>query len=72
MTQPQPQKPGTQSGPETAASRELDPTYSLLKTNLEEIAQKHRQFFGTLKIELSFREGKIDTIAVERRQTFKN
>jgi hypothetical protein len=51
---------------------DLDRIYSLLKSKLEEIEQEQRYFFGTLKLELNFREGEIETVAVERRQTFKN
>jgi hypothetical protein len=51
---------------------DLDRIYSLLKSNLEEIEQEQRYFFGTLKLEVNFREGEIETVAVERRQTFKN
>ena len=50
----------------------MDQIIALLKTNLKEIEQEHRDFYGTLKLELNFREGEIETVAVERRQTFKN
>jgi hypothetical protein len=39
---------------------------------LEEIEQVRPMFYGTLTIEVNFREGKIETVAVERRQTFKD
>jgi hypothetical protein len=45
---------------------------TLLKTNLEEIRSQSPLFFGSLSIEVSFREGLIETVAVERRQTFKD
>jgi len=43
-----------------------------LKTNLEKIAKEKPLFFGTLKIDINFREGEFETVAVGRRQTFKN
>jgi hypothetical protein len=43
----------------------------LLRTQLQEIEEQHSGFFGTLKIEINFREGEIETVAVDRRQTFK-
>ena len=39
---------------------------------LEEIAKEKPLFFGTLKIDINFREGEFETVAVGRRQTFKN
>ena len=62
---PKPRAPATEGW-------DLDQIISLLKTNLKEIEQEHRDFYGTLKLELNFREGEIETVAVERRQTFKN
>jgi hypothetical protein len=44
----------------------------LLKGNVEEIKKEQPLFFGTLKIEVNFREGEIDTVIVNRRQTFKD
>jgi hypothetical protein len=40
--------------------------------SVEEIEKEHPFFFGTLKIEINFREGQIETVAIDRRQTFKN
>lgn len=54
------------------SSWDLDRIFSLLKTNVEEIAKDHPFFFGTLKIEVNFREGEIETVIVDRRQTLKN
>jgi hypothetical protein len=51
---------------------DLDRIFSLLKTNVDEIEKEHPSFFGTLKIEVNFREGEIETVIVDRRQTFKN
>jgi hypothetical protein len=65
------QRPHPKPGP-IPSGWDLDRIYSLLKANLEEIEQEHRDFYGTLKLELNFREGDIETVAVERRQTFKN
>lgn len=57
---------------EIPSSWNLDRLHSLLKNNLEEIEKENPFFFGTLKIEVIFREGEFETVAVERRQTFKN
>lgn len=57
--------------PPAAAGRDLERIYALLKANLEEIEREHPDFFGTLKIEVNFREGQIETVALDRRQTFK-
>jgi hypothetical protein len=54
-----------------AAGQELDRIFLLLKSGLEEIHRDHPDFFGTLKIEVNFREGQIETVALDRRQTFK-
>ena len=51
---------------------DLDRVFSLLKTNVDEIEKDHPLFYGTLKIEVNFREGEIETVIVDRRQTFKN
>lgn len=51
---------------------DLNRLRSFLMTNLEEIENASPYFFGTLKIEVSFRQGEIETVAVERRQTFKS
>jgi hypothetical protein len=53
-------------------SWELDRIFALLKSNVEEIEKDHPGFFGTLKIEVNFREGNIETVVVERRQTLKS
>jgi hypothetical protein len=55
-----------------AAGWDRERLIALLNANLEEIELQHRSFFGTLKLELNFREGEIETVAIERRQTFKN
>jgi hypothetical protein len=52
-------------------SEELDRIFLLLKTNLEAIKREQPGFFGTLKLEVNFREGQIETLALDRRQTFK-
>lgn len=54
------------------SSWELDRIFALLKANIEEIEKDHPGFFGTLKIEVNYREGQIETVIVDRRQTFKN
>jgi hypothetical protein len=51
---------------------DLDRVFRLLKASLEEIEQQRPPFFGTLKIEVNFRDGEIETVAVDRRQTFKD
>jgi hypothetical protein len=45
---------------------------SLLTANVEEIERECPLFFGTLKIEINYRGGEIDTVTVDRRQTFKD
>jgi len=50
---------------------DLDRLCSLLKANLEEIKRLQPPFFGTLGIEINFREGEIETVALNRRQTLK-
>ena len=45
---------------------------SLLKGSVEEIEREQPSFFGTLKIEVNYREGEIETVIVNRRQTFKD
>jgi hypothetical protein len=45
---------------------------SLLKGGVEEIEREQPSFFGSLKIEVNFREGEIDTVIINRRQTFKD
>jgi len=45
---------------------------SLLRENVEEIKKEQPSFFGALKIEVNFRAGEIDTVVVNRRQTFKD
>jgi hypothetical protein len=57
--------------PLPAAGQELDRIFLLLKASVEEIHRDHPDFFGTLKIEVNFREGQIETVALDRRQTFK-
>ena len=44
----------------------------LLKGNVEEIKKEQPSFFGTLKIEVNFREREIETVILNRRQTFKD
>jgi hypothetical protein len=65
-------RPKPKSREPIATGWDLDRILSLLKANREEIDQEHRSFYGTLKLELNFREGEIETFAIERRQTFKN
>jgi hypothetical protein len=43
-----------------------------LKANIEEIERDQPNFFGTLTIEVNYREGNVETVIVDRRQTFKN
>jgi hypothetical protein len=45
---------------------------SLLKGSVEEIEREQPSFFGTLKIEVNYREGEIETVIINRRQTFKD
>ena len=45
---------------------------SLLKQSVEEIEKEQPAFFGTLTIEVNYREGDVDTVVVNRRQTFKD
>jgi len=54
------------------ATWDLDRVFLLLKANIEDIAKENPLFFGTLKIEVNYRDGEIETVAVDRRQTFKN
>lgn len=68
----EPKKLLQKSRAEIPSSWNLDRLRSLLKTNLEEIAKEKPLFFGTLKIDINFREGEFETVAVGRRQTFKN
>jgi len=56
----------------TVSSWNLDRVFVLLKENIEAIAREHPDFFGTLKIEVTYRNGEIETVAVDRRQTFKH
>jgi hypothetical protein len=51
---------------------DLDRINALLKSSIDEIEKDHPSFFGTLKIEVNFREGQIETVIVDRRQTFKS
>jgi hypothetical protein len=51
---------------------DLDRIFALLKANIEEIEREQPHFFGALKIEVNYREGNIETVIVDRRQTFKN
>ncbi len=51
---------------------DLERIFALLKANIEEIERDQPEFFGTLKIEVNYREGNIETVIVDRRQTFKN
>jgi hypothetical protein len=61
-----------QARKKSRSSWDLDRIFSLLKSNVEEIEKDYPSFFGTLKIEVNFREGEIETVIVDRRQTFKN
>jgi hypothetical protein len=54
------------------SSWDLDRIFALLMSNIEEIEKEHPAFFGTLKLEVNYREGEIETVIVDRRQTFKN
>jgi hypothetical protein len=54
------------------SSWDLNRLCSLLKANLQEIEKEHPLFFGSLKIEINFRDGEIETVAVDHRQTFKD
>jgi hypothetical protein len=66
------------SGPSHAELGQLRPACDLehvchlLKSNLEEIEQLHPFFDGTFTIDVIFCKGQIETVAVERRQTFKD
>jgi hypothetical protein len=51
---------------------DLDRIVGLLKANFEEIERDFPGFYGTLKIEVNYREGQIETVVVDRRQTFKS
>jgi hypothetical protein len=66
-----PHRPSGNSRPKFPSSWDLDRLTTLLKAQLSEIEEQHSAFFGTLKIEINFREGEIETVAVDRRQTFK-
>ena len=44
----------------------------MLKGSVEEIEREQPSFFGTLKIEVNYREGEIETVIINRRQTFKD
>lgn len=55
-----------------ASNWNLDRVFSLLKENVEAITREHPDFYGTLKIEVTYRNGEIETVAVDRRQTFKH
>ena len=61
----------SRKAPQVSGGPELDRIFSLLKANLDEIERERPGFFGTLKLEVNFREGQIETVALERRQTFK-
>jgi hypothetical protein len=61
----------TQERKSLPSSWSLDQIISLLKSNVEEIAKEQPPFFGALKIEVNYRDGKIETVVVDRRQTFK-
>jgi len=51
---------------------DLNRINALLKASIEEIENEHPAFYGALKIEVNFREGQIETVIVDRRQTFKS
>jgi hypothetical protein len=60
------------AGQKSPSGWDLNRLAALLKEQLEEIGRRHPAFFGTLKIEVNFREGEIETVAIDRRQTFKD
>jgi hypothetical protein len=64
--------PPAKPRPKAPSAWDLSRLTTLLTEQLSEIEQQHPAFFGTLKLELSFREGQIETVAVDRRQTFKD
>jgi hypothetical protein len=45
---------------------------TLLKGSVEEIEKEQPCFFGSLKIEVNYRHGEIETVIVNRRQTLKD
>ena len=61
----------SKSRQEVPATWDLNRLTTLLKAQMAEIEEQHSAFFGTLKIEINFRDGEIETVAVDRRQTFK-
>jgi hypothetical protein len=67
----EPPRSSGKSRPKIPSSWDLNRLVTLLKAQLAEIDEQHSAFFGTLKIEINFREGEIETVAVDRRQTFK-
>lgn len=69
---PHAKRPSPKSRGPIASGRDLNRLFSLLETNLREIELEHRDFYGTVKFELNFREGDIETAAIERRQTFRD
>jgi hypothetical protein len=67
-----PESPRTsKKAPEVLSGGDLNRIFALLKANLEEIQREQPGFYGTLRMEINFREGQIETLAVERRQTLK-
>jgi hypothetical protein len=58
--------------PRTPSHWDFGQIAALLKTSLQEIQQQETPFFGSLSLEVTLREGSIETVAVQRRQTFKN
>jgi hypothetical protein len=65
-------RPSLKPRPKVPSTWDLNRLTTLLTEQLSEIEKQHPAFFGTLKIELNFREGQIETVAVDRRQTFKD
>jgi hypothetical protein len=45
---------------------------SLFKGIVEDITKEQPSFFGSVNIEINYRQGEIETVAVNRRQTFKD
>lgn len=45
---------------------------SLFRGIVEDITKEQPSFFGSVKIEVNYRQGEIETVVVNRRQTFKD
>jgi len=67
-----PTKLPSKSSDNVRSSWDLARIVSLLKVSIEEIEKEQPFFFGALKIEVNYREGDIETVVVNRRQTFKD